>query len=41
MIGKGAVRCERVSFHTFTIVKLLGVVDFILSGACKPLWEEG
>ena len=26
MIGKGAVRCARVSSHTLTIVKLFGVV---------------
>ena len=25
VIGKGAVRSDRVSFHTLTIVKLLGV----------------
>ena len=30
MIGKGAVRVARVSFHTFTIGKLSGVVGYLL-----------
>ena len=27
MIGKGALRSERVSFHTLTSLKLFGMVD--------------
>ena len=53
MIGKGAVRGSRDSFHTLTIVKLSGVVvpNFSHSRACKKCktvktligrwWREG
>ena len=34
MIGKGAVRCARVSFHTLTIAKLFGVVWFFHLWMC-------
>ena len=53
MIGKGAVRSERVSFRTLAIVKLIGMVcsqfrSFTFPQKCKTVttligrwWGEG
>ena len=39
MIGKGAVRSERVSFHTLTIQKLLGMVGSFIQNHSNSFWK--